>query len=220
MKMSCLKNLFVLVIISVFCFSLKANAQIPQFGAKVGLNLSTVYGNNIAVSFPNNEVKPGLVVGTYMTYDLVPLLSIQPEVLFSMKGTKGSSTTVFPIGMSYNYEQTFNYLEVPLLLKVNLPLGPAVPFKTSVYAGPDFAFNVASSDKITAGGTSYTVDTRNITESFNFNVAVGAGAGFNVGPTTLGLELRYTFGTGSLTKTPDAATVRNGVFAVMISAGI
>lgn len=211
--MSCLKKCVLLVLVSLCGFSINANAQISQFGVMAGLNLSNVYGNNISDAFPGRELKPGLVIGGYMTYDLAPLLSIQPEVLFSMKGTKGSND----ISVPYTYTQTFNYIEVPVLLKVNLPV---VPFRTNVFAGPDFAFNVASSEEDVAGGRTFSVDTKNLTRNFDFNLAVGAGAGFGVGPTSLGLELRYTFGTGSLSKTPGASPIRNGVFAIMASVGI
>jgi len=67
---------------------------------------------------------------------------------------------------------------------------------------------------------SITFDTKSLTKRFDSNLAVGAGAGFDVEPTTLGLELRYTFGTGTLTKTPEASAVRSGVFAIIVSLGI
>lgn len=115
----------------------------------------------------------------------------------------------------------FNYIEVPVFLKLNLPLGAALPFSPSVYAGPDFAFNVTSKSELTGQGIigTATSDTKNITRSFDFNVAVGLGVGFGVGPANLGLELRYTFGTGSLLKAGEG-TVKNGVFAVIPSVGI
>jgi Outer membrane protein beta-barrel domain len=219
MKMSCLKKSSLLIAISVFCFGIEASAQLPHFGAKVGVNLANIYGPDASSNFPDKKMKPGLVVGGYMTYDIIPLLSIQPEVLFSMKGTKATGVSPQP----YDYTQSYNYIEVPVLLKLNIPLGPVATFKPSIFAGPDFAFNVASSEKFSGQyvqGGSATVDTKNATKSFDFNVAVGAGAGFDVGPTNLGLELRYTFGTGTLSKQVLIGNFRNGVFAIIASAGI
>lgn len=223
--MSCLKKPILLIVISIFCFVIDTNAQVPQFGVKIGLNLSSVYGNDPDEAFPDRELKPGFVAGAYMTYAFLPLLSVQPEVLFSMKGTKGSYPwQTSPPSMAYT--ETFNYIEVPVLLKVDLPLGPAVPFKTSVYVGPDFAFNIASSEKITAPGmpSPLIMDTKSSVKNFDFNIAIGVGAARDLGPTTLGMELRYTLGTGALCKDPDRtpydASVRNGVFAVIASVGI
>ena len=221
--MSCLKESSLLIVVSVFCFGIEASAQFPQFGVKVGLNLANVVVNgSMDNAFPGKELKPGLVVGAYMTYNIIPLVSVEPEVLFSMKGTMGSSTSLTLPSGSVDYTQVFNYIEVPVLLRLNLPLGPVIPFKANVYAGPDFAFNVASNEKFTGAvipGGSLTLDTKYLSSSFDFNLAVGAGAGFDLGPTTLGLELRYTLGTGTLAK-PDEGDLRNSVFAIMASVGI
>lgn len=215
------RKLSLLLIVISICFSsIRANAQIPSFGVKAGLNLANVYGRDASKPFPGNEIKPGLVVGAYMTYSFVPLLSIQPEVLFSMKGTKGTQTPPYST-VPIDYTQTFNYIEVPVLLKLNLPVGPALPFSPTLFAGPDFAFNVASKEELTYQGapSSVTMDTKYLTRSFDFNVAVGLGGTIGIGPANLGLELRYTFGTGSLLKAGEG-NVKNGVFAVMASVGI
>ncbi len=218
--MSSKKMSLILIVVSVCCFSVRANAQLPHFGVKAGLNLATVNGPDVSKVFSNTELKPGVVVGAYMTYDLVPFLSIQPEVLYSMKGTKATENPSLP-RLPVNVTQIYNYIEVPVLLKLNLPLGPALPFSPSIFAGPDFAFNVTSKSEVTGLGIvgTTTVDTKDITRSFDLNVAVGLGAGFGVGPANLGLELRYTFGTGSLLKAGES-NLRNGVFAVMASVGI
>ncbi len=217
--MSYLKKSFLIVAISVLCFGLDANAQLPQFGAKVGLNLADVYGFEMPSDFQyTKEVREGLVVGAYMTYDIMPLFSIQPEVLYSMKGTKFNVTSPVPADYLFSY----NYIEVPVLLKLNLPIGTVAPFKVNVFAGPDFAFNVTAYEKVTDSvlpNNSTTFDEKFETSSFDFNLAVGAGTGLDVGPTTLGLELRYTFGTHTLTKGSGSGD-RNGVFAVIASVGI
>lgn len=216
--MSYRKMFLILTVISVCCFSIRANAQIPHFGVKAGLNLANIYGADVSKTFSTTALKPGVVVGAYMTYDLVPFLSIQPEVLYSMKGTKATENPPLP-RVPVDITQIYNYIEVPVLLKLNLPLGPALPFTPSIYAGPDFAFNVVSKNEGTGPGIVASVDTKYLTRSFDFNVAVGLGAGFGVGPANLGLELRYTFGTGSLLKAGEG-TVKNGVFAVIASVGI
>jgi hypothetical protein len=223
-----MKRLFLLIVGMVCCFSLAANAQLPQFGAKIGLNFANVTGSDADAIFQGNGTRTGLVVGAFMTYDLIPLLSIQPEVLYSQKGTKGSGTEYVDVNGSlykadYTYTQTFNYIEIPVLLKLNLPLGPEVPVKASVYAGPDFAFNVASNIEATAQaiGVSVTssMDTKSMTNSFDFNLAFGGGVGYDIGPTTLGLELRYTLGTGTIDQSSQT-DFKNGVFAIMVSAGL
>jgi len=223
-----MKRLFLLIVSAVCCLNLAAKAQLPEFGAKIGLNFATVSGSDASAIFPGKGTKTGLVVGAFMTYNFIPLLSIQPELLYSMKGTKGSGTEYieangFFYNASYTYTQTLNYIEVPVLLKLNLPLGPEVPVKASVYAGPDFAFDVVSSLDATAqvmgSSASSTQDTKSMTNSFDFNLAFGGGVGYDLGPTTLGLELRYTLGTGTVDNSGQSI-FKNGVFAIMVSAGL
>lgn len=219
--MSCLKKSFTFIVILLCFISIDANAQILHFGAKVGLNLANVTGIvSSGWKERNQQLKPGVVVGAYMTYDLLPLLSIQPEVLYSMKGAK--LTLSDPPDFENDLVYSYDYIEIPVVLKFNLPLGPAVPFRMSVFAGPDFAFNVAANQTLDAHPanpmpTYY--DLRPSTRPFDFNLAIGAGAGYDVGPTNLSLELQYTFGTGRINRS-GTENLRSGVFTVIAGVGI
>lgn len=199
------KSFFAGVLPLVICFSLTANAQVPHFGGKVGLNFANLNGNNV---LSGAGTRTGLVIGGFMTYDFVPLFAVQPELLYSMKGASGTTQGV-------NYTYSFNYLEVPVLLKFKIPLAPGTPVSANLYAGPDFAFNVASSFEASAGGNSNTTDLSDETKGFDFNLAFGGGVGFAAGPTTLGIELRYSLGTGTIDK--GGGDIRNGVFALLAS---
>lgn len=64
------------------------------------------------------------------------------------------------------------------------------------------------------GQTNITDESGN-TKEFDFNIMFGGGVGFNVGSTTLGVELRYTLGTGKVAS--DGSDIKNGVFAVLAS---
>lgn len=172
-------------LILVFGPGAEANAQLLHFGAKIGLNLATLYRYDIPYGLSGKqELRPGFVVGAYMTYGVIPFVSIQPEVLYSIKGTKFKETSPTPAEYLFSY----NYVEVPVLLKLNLPIGSVTPFKASFYMGPDFAFNVAATQEVTIYpdvpgllDQSTTFDQKSSTNSFDFNFAVGAGAGYDVG---------------------------------------
>jgi len=201
-----MKSSFLLIPL-LCCFSVAANAQIPHFGAKIGLNFANVSGTE-ADELQGHGTRTGLVLGAFMEYDFIPVLGIQPEVLYSQKGTSGTME-----GASYT--MAVNYIEIPVLLKVNMPLAPGTPVKVDLYAGPDFAFNVAATTEASMGGNTSTQDMSDVTNSFDFNLAFGGGLGFNVGPTTLGFDLRYSLGTGTVDK--SGGEVKNGVFALMAS---
>lgn len=98
-------------------------------GAKLGANYSNVYdteGEDFVA-----DAKLGFVAGGFITIPLGKLFAIQPEVLFSQKGFKGSGTL---LGSSYNFTRTTNYLDVPLFLVVR----PSEYF--SIMAGPQFSY--------------------------------------------------------------------------------
>lgn len=187
-------------------FSLSAQAQTDlKYGAKVGLNFANLSGNDAP---QGASTRTGLVIGGFLTYNFAPMFGLQPEVLYSMKGSSGATN-----GVSYTF--SLNYIEIPALLKFYIPLAPGSPISANLYAGPDFAFNVASSVETSFNGQTNTTDESSNTKGFDFNIMFGGGVGFNVGPTTLGVELRYTLGTGTVAS--DGSDIKNGVFAVLAS---
>ncbi|HUX61497.1 MAG TPA: porin family protein [Ignavibacteriaceae bacterium] len=187
-------------------FSLSAQAQTDlKYGAKVGLNFANLSGNDAP---QGASTRTGLVIGGFLTYNFAPMFGLQPEVLYSMKGSSGATN-----GVSYTF--SLNYIEIPALLKFYIPLAPGSPISANLYAGPDFAFNVASSVETSFNGQTNTTDESSNTKGFDFNIMFGGGVGFNVGPTTLGVELRYTLGTGTVAS--DGSDIKNGVFAILAS---
>ncbi len=197
------------------CLSAAASAQVPKFGGEVGLNFANINGSDASNYYPGNGTRTGLLIGGFMRYDFAPLFAVQPEVLYSMKGTSGS-TTVNGAGVSYT--AVANYIEVPVFLKFKVPLAPKTPVGLDIYAGPDFAFNVASSLTVSSGDQTQTTDESNNTNGFDFNIAFGTDVSFGVGPTALGVGLRYSLATGTSDKT--GGDVRNAVLALIASVTI
>lgn len=113
------------------------NAQVNQrksgteltFGVKAGLNLSNVYDNQ-GENFVATG-KFGFAGGGFVTIPLNEYFAVQPEVLFSQKGFKGTGTL---LGSNYNYERTTNFLDVPILVAFR-----PIKFVTIVF-GPQFSF--------------------------------------------------------------------------------
>lgn len=98
-------------------------------GVKLGANYSNVYdseGEDFVA-----DAKLGFVAGGFITIPLGKLFAIQPEVLFSQKGFKGSGTL---LGSSYNFTRTTNYLDIPLFAVIR----PSEYF--SILAGPQFSY--------------------------------------------------------------------------------
>lgn len=113
------------------------------FGLKVGTNYSNVYDSE-GEDF-EADAKFGLAAGAFLSIPIGKYLGIQPEVLFSQKGFKGTGTL---FGSSYDLTRTANYIDVPLLIAVK-PTG-----SITLLAGPQFAFLMKEKNVFTNSTTS------------------------------------------------------------------
>lgn len=118
-----------------------ANAQSTdkaiKIGAKAGVNLSNIIKDN-----GNNDFKTDYLVGFHagLTLDIKLLenLAFTPEVLYSTKGYKLTSS----IG---EFTQTTNFIDVPILASIQLAN------KFNVVVGPQVSFLLSTNNKFENG---------------------------------------------------------------------
>lgn len=108
---------------------------LTEYGAKAGLNLANIGGGDVK---EDTNMKLGLALGGYATFDFGLPVLIRPEVMFAQKGFKiEESETVegMTIGMTYDLKYTFglNYLDINALAVY--PVNDQI----RVFAGPSFA---------------------------------------------------------------------------------
>jgi len=124
-------------------FAQKSSADFREkltFGVKAGANLSNVYDSQ-GEQF-NADPKLGLAAGVFVALPLGKYFGIQPEILFSQKGYKGSGSI---LGSDYSFSYTSNYIDVPLLLAfkpislITVVVGPQYSFLVK----DNYAFNSA-----------------------------------------------------------------------------
>jgi hypothetical protein len=117
---------------------LMVNAGFAQVnvGAKLGGNLSNVYdadGEDFTA-----DSKLGLAGGAFVSVPIGLFLGIQPELLFSQKGYKGSGSF---LGSDYTYSRTSNYIDVPIFIAIK-------PINTlTILLGPQYSFLVKETYK-------------------------------------------------------------------------
>lgn len=114
-----------------------------EFGIKAGINASNVWdeqGDDFRA-----DTKAGLVGGVFFGIPIGEFIGIQPEILFSQKGFKGSGSL---LGFPYSFSRTTSYLDIPLQLQ----LKPS-EFITFV-AGPQFSYLLEQKDVYTFGDNS------------------------------------------------------------------
>jgi hypothetical protein len=156
---------------------------------KGGLNLARPWNLESDISYLT--MKPGLMVGASLEIPVMGRFSLQPEVLFSSKGYRISQDAYNRVVIN------FNYLEIPVLFKGNIPLGIVIP---NLYIGPVLSFLAAVS-----GYTINDGDRRNFDKDFekaykqqsnaiDFGLAVGGGVSVAAGTGHFIFDVRYTLG--------------------------
>ena len=160
-----------------------SNAQI---GVKGGVNFSNMYTNDV----DDNNVLTTFNLGFYASIPVTSFIAIQPEFLYSRKGAELTYDNVFATGKA---KFKLNYIEVPVLLKINLTKN------FNVHAGPYFAYLInAQVTNETNGGTFDFEDNFNNDDFNKFDVGLSAGLGFDF--ESIGIGARYNYGLSTVGK--------------------
>lgn len=173
-------------IILLFCFS--AVAQSAAVGVTgIGIKLGAAFAS---INTDYDELddfldsRSGFIGGAFLTYGLSRQFALQPEILYVSKGAEKDLFFVSPYW-------TNDYLEIPLLLKLNLaPDGPVHP---NLFVGPAVSFLLSSE----VGASSYSYDVKDGMKTMDFSLVLGGGIDYK----RFTLDVRYTMG---LANTIDA----------------
>lgn len=173
------------IISTVFTFLLfvgVTNAQHANIGVKGGLNAYDITNGNLF----ENDLKVGLHMGLMGHIHLSGPIAIQPELVFSMQGSKNTS---------------LNYVNIPLLFQYMYDNG----FRLQV--GPQLGVLVSAKSEI----NNVQMDVKGDYESIELGLGVGMSY---VNPATnFGVDLRYNHGLTNISKN-DNATIFNRGFQV------
>jgi hypothetical protein len=192
-----------------------AQAQDVRFGLRAGANYSNLAGNVQNENTYNNKVGflGGVVLNLPVTSD--GFFSVQPEVLYSQKGFENKPTeysrTLPLLGTRTEKREgnvNYNYLDVPVLLKIN-----AGGFIAE--AGPQYSYLLSSNNEtqttITTNGRSETTSAQNKNDVSGLNrneLGYVAGIGYQA-ESGVSLSLRYTGALSDFVKS-DNNTYFNG----------
>ena len=188
-----MKRTWTILVIGAFAVLLalpQSSAAGIKFGLKGGANIANVNGNwNDALGDWKSTV--GFCGGIFLELNFGRILTIQPEVLYTMKGADTGEGKL-----------KFDYLEIPVLLKLRIPTGSIHPF---VFAGPAFGFNL----KALINGVE-------ISEMPPAEYGAVIGGGLQLGR-SIHLDVRYTMGLAKL-EIPDIDTIdlKNGVLSATL----
>lgn len=201
------------VLLGVLLCAGAAAAQAPVFGVKGGVNGFTLSGGDGSA-----RSNTGLAVGAFLSAPIGSIWAVEPDILFSQKGAGFTDG-----GISGSL--TLNYLSVPVLLKLGIPLAGVATVRPYLVAGPEVSFKLGCRVEGSSGSVTAGVDCDDSAfggeldmKSTDFGGVFGAGIGVPAGVALLTLDARYELGLMSIGKSGGDA--KNRGFTFMLGVGL
>jgi len=189
------------------------NAQV-KLGIQAGANFSDV-SMDPEMTGVETGIRTGLILGGILVYDFSPLLSLQVEPAYVMKGSSVDMSIVETEG-TIEVEGTLSadYFDIPVLLKASFGEGPVKPY---LMAGLSIAFLMGDAtiemDKATLNGEdviSYIPsderEQKLETKSNDFILNFGGGVTIPLKTLSIFIEGQYNLGLTNLNDDPEDNT--------------
>ncbi|MFA7081249.1 MAG: porin family protein [Bacteroidales bacterium] len=178
----------ILILAATFLMASNLNAQIDngtdsrdnlRFGVKAGINLSNMYDSDNQEY--DADAKLGFVGGAFISIPIVgKIIGIQPEVLFSQKGFKATTSNFLG---NFSFTRTTNYLDIPIFLAIK-------PVENlTLLVGPQYSFLFNQKDNFKTPISDNTIEQDFKNENIRKNtLSLAIGADLNVNNFVVGLR--------------------------------
>jgi len=172
-----------------------------EFGVKGGLNMSNLYTDDA----DDENVLFGFNAGVYATLPVSDFVAIQPELLFTTRGSKLEYNNALAQG---NVKLKLNYIELPLLVRVNITKN------FNIHAGGYASYMVSAKS---TGDGDFEFENQYDTGDFNkFDAGLAGGIGVDFSPLSVGL--RYNYGLTTIVKDgDDSSDLKNSNLSLYLS---
>lgn len=205
-----MKKLFLPVLV-FSVVALSSAQESNSFGIKGGVNFSNLYTEDV----DDRNILFGFNAGLVAVLPFSDFLAVQPEILFSGKGAELKYNNAFVEGKA---KFRLNYIEVPVLLRVNLTNN------FSIQVGPYIAYLIDANIKNETNNELFDSEVNLDTDDFTkFDFGLSGGAEFEFSPVSIGV--RYNYGLANVGKErsidgntytfPDAKNSALSVYAVL-----
>lgn len=216
--------LFLMLLCPLGALNLSAQVSV---GVRGGVNFSNI---NTEFEDPSNDFdisnRAGYAVAVPIEIMITDFLAVQPELMYHQKGGKEELSF---FGISATQEYIFNYVEVPVLLKV---LAGGENIGVGLLAGPAFSYARSGEYIISVLGTVESVDLFDTEDDEiffdrkEFNLHLGAAPYINVAGLKIFADGRYILGlndisdeeSNSAVAPEEYGTVKNRT--VQVTAGV
>ena len=189
-----MKKSFLIIAIIVFGLT-NLNAQEVKFGAKAGLNLASITGDET----DGIESRTAFHVGAVAEISISDKFSVQPELLYSAQGAKDSFDGI-------DVDAKIDYLNLPIMAKYYVAEG------FSLELGPQVGFLLSA--KAEGGGES--IDFKDETKGIDFGANFGVGYKLESG---LNFGARYNLGLSNINDGEDSDDFKNQNSVIQLSVG-
>ena len=180
-----MKKIILFITILSISFSINAQNSKISFGAKTGINLSKytpdLYFENIKLA--DYQSKTGFYIGGFTNIKISDKFRIQPELLFSIQGTKilsegipmfNSDGSLTKIG-SFEIKLSESTIYVPIILQY------FISNKINLEGGIQLGYILNIKQEITKYSTNKNLTTANNISSYEkFDLGLNIGVGFNI----------------------------------------
>ncbi|HJR99415.1 MAG TPA: porin family protein [Flavobacterium sp.] len=179
-----------LIITGMICLSFinftQAQTESPSIGIKGGVNFTNLYTEDV----DDNNILTSFNAGIYTNFPIASSVSIQPEFIYSRKGSELVYDNAFASGTT---KIKLNYLEMPVLVKLNLTPN------FNVHFGPYVAYLIDGKATNESDGGSFDFEENIDTDDLNrWDYGLSAGVGFDFNSASIGL--RYNYGLQTIGK--------------------
>lgn len=182
-----MKNLFLAAAVCLsFVNFTKAQDMEPSVGIKGGVNFTNLYTEDV----DDNNVLTSFNAGLFANFPVSNSVSLQPELLYSRKGSELVYDNVFASGTT---KLKLNYLELPVLLKLN------VTPNFNIHLGPYVAYLLDGKATNETDSGSFDFEENIDNDDLNkWDYGLSAGVGFDFESTSIGV--RYNYGLQTIGK--------------------
>jgi hypothetical protein len=179
-----------------------------DMGIKVGMCASNL--NFSKDSIDGWKTARNFLLGAFFAFNISKTVVIQPELYYAVKGSAFSHTYG---GESFKQRVKLDYIEVPLLVKINIPPegGPAL------LAGFYGALNIGARAITQYSGENRKESIKGEIQQDDYGFVIGTNIDFRMGTRKLILDLRYSTSLANIRKSMFTNyKVRNTVFYFMM----
>lgn len=189
-----MKKLFIIAVIT-FGVIIGTNAQKTKFGAKGGVNISKLTGDDLG----DLDMRTSFHIGGVAEIPISDKFAVQPELLYSAQGAKESFE-------DDDIVYKLDYLNIPVMAKYYVTDG------LSLEAGPQVGFLLSSKIDWDADGESGSEDIKDGMNSIDFGLNFGLGYKMASG---LNFGARYNLGLSDIAEDSEGSA-KNGVVQVSV----